>query len=156
MKSANFQVLHETRMPAALIEYGFMDDPSLREARLMLDVDFHKECAKETAQGICEYFGVKYVSRGTTVPPDQPSGYDNNSKYHRLLNLKSPMMSGEDVKKLQKRLEVPADGIFGPLTKQAVMNWQRVHDEKGRVVSKGKGLAVDGIVGSLTWNALFT
>jgi hypothetical protein len=43
----------------------------------------------------------------------------------------------------------------GPLTKQAVINWQRVHDEKGRVISKGEGLAVDGIVGPLTWKALF-
>lgn len=81
--------------------------------------------------------------------------YDSKAEYHRLLSLKSPMMRGEDVKKLQKRLQISADGIFGPLTKQAVMNWQRVHNAKGRVVLKGKGLTVDGIVGPLTWNALF-
>jgi N-acetylmuramoyl-L-alanine amidase len=75
--------------------------------------------------------------------------------FTRNLKLTSPMMRGDDVVKLQKRLQIPADGIFGPLTKQAVMNWQRVHDETGRVVPKGKGLVVDGIVGPLTWNALF-
>lgn len=60
VKSANFHVLRETRMPAILIEYGFMDDPKLREARLMINKAFQQECAKETAQGICKYFGVPY------------------------------------------------------------------------------------------------
>jgi lysozyme len=62
---------------------------------------------------------------------------------------------GGSVKVLQKRLNIPADGIFGPLTEQAVKNWQRLHDEHGRIVAPGKGLAVDGIVGPKTWKALF-
>ncbi|TCS93133.1 N-acetylmuramoyl-L-alanine amidase family protein [Hazenella coriacea] len=60
VKTANFHVLRETKMPSVLIEYGFMDDPSLHEARLMLNVAFQQECARETAQGICEYFGIAY------------------------------------------------------------------------------------------------
>lgn len=60
VKTANFHVLRETKMPAALIEYGFMDDPGLREARLMINKEFQQECARETAQGICQYFGVPY------------------------------------------------------------------------------------------------
>lgn len=62
---------------------------------------------------------------------------------------------GDAVKVLQKRLEIPADGIFGQLTEQAVKNWQRVHDEHGRVVAPGKGLVADGVVGPKTWAALF-
>lgn len=34
VKSANFHVLRETKMPAVLIEYGFMDDPQLIEAKI--------------------------------------------------------------------------------------------------------------------------
>jgi N-acetylmuramoyl-L-alanine amidase len=56
---SNFHVLRETHMPAVLLELGFMDNK--REALLMIDTNFQKECAREIAQGICEYFGVKYV-----------------------------------------------------------------------------------------------
>src|SRR5690606_187652 len=70
VKSANFHVLRETKMPAVLIEFGFMDDPGLREARLMLNKAFQQECARETAQGICKYFGVPY--KGTSTTPQQP------------------------------------------------------------------------------------
>jgi len=72
VKSANFHVLRETRMPAALVEYGFMDDPGLKEARLMLDEDFQRECARETAQGICKYFGVTYKGDAPQTPDKPP------------------------------------------------------------------------------------
>lgn len=68
VKSANFHVLRETKMPAVLIEYGFMDDPQLIEARRMLDPSFQKECAIETARGICEYFGMRYISETQSKP----------------------------------------------------------------------------------------
>lgn len=51
--------------------------------------------------------------------------------------------AGSDVKWVQKRLGVRADGYFGAVTKQSVMDWQRAHK-----------LKVDGIVGSNTWNSL--
>ncbi|WP_044639727.1 N-acetylmuramoyl-L-alanine amidase [Risungbinella massiliensis] len=69
VKSANFQVLRETKMPAALVEYGFMDDPGLDEARLMIDPKFIFESAEETAKGICDYFKVKYVEPKSVTPP---------------------------------------------------------------------------------------
>jgi peptidoglycan hydrolase-like protein with peptidoglycan-binding domain len=78
----------------------------------------------------------------------------NVYKFKRTLKLTDPMMHGDDVNLLQKRLQIPVDGIFGPKTKRAVMIWQRVHDEKGNVVPPGKGLVVDSIVGPKTWNAL--
>src|SRR5690606_27713613 len=68
IKSANFYVLRNTKMPAVLIEFGFMDDPGLREAQLMLNKSFQQECAQETAKGICKYFGVPYKSSPTTKP----------------------------------------------------------------------------------------
>lgn len=51
---------------------------------------------------------------------------------------------GEDVKKLQERLKLVADGSFGPGTEKAVKEWQ----------SKN-GLAADGIIGDASWSKLF-
>lgn len=50
---------------------------------------------------------------------------------------------GEEVKQLQKKLNLMADGIFGELTYEAVREFQRVN-----------GLKVDGIVGCATWDKL--
>jgi cell wall-associated NlpC family hydrolase len=50
---------------------------------------------------------------------------------------------GPSVRILQRRLALPADGVFGPMTKRAVKAFQRLH-----------GLAADGVVGPATWTAL--
>lgn len=50
---------------------------------------------------------------------------------------------GADVKYLQGKLGVRADGDFGPITDNAV-----------RAFQSAKGLVVDGIVGQKTWNAI--
>jgi N-acetylmuramoyl-L-alanine amidase len=50
---------------------------------------------------------------------------------------------GGDVATLQHALNLIADGIFGPITDEAVRDFQRSHN-----------LAVDGIVGPKTWAAL--
>jgi putative chitinase len=51
---------------------------------------------------------------------------------------------GSDVTKLQAKLGLKADGIYGSDTETAVKNWQ-----------KANGLTADGIVGNLTWGKLF-
>ena len=50
---------------------------------------------------------------------------------------------GEDVKTLQEKLGIVADGDFGPGTANSVKNWQSAN-----------GLTADGEVGDSTWNAL--
>jgi hypothetical protein len=52
---------------------------------------------------------------------------------------------GAAVAAVQRRLEIPADGIFGPVTLAAVKSFQRTH-----------GLVVDGEVGPFTRHALRT
>ncbi len=51
---------------------------------------------------------------------------------------------GETVAQVQSRLGIAADGEFGPRTESAVRSFQA-----------GAGLVTDGIVGPLTWGALF-
>lgn len=65
-------------------------------------------------------------------------------KYSRLLRNTRPMMRGEDVRSVQSKLGIKADGIFGPQTERVVREYQR----------KNK-LTVDGIVGPQTWNHMF-
>lgn len=52
--------------------------------------------------------------------------------------------TGEDVKKLQEKLGLAADGVFGTGTELAVKGWQSTH-----------GLTADGIVGDGTWSKMF-
>lgn len=51
---------------------------------------------------------------------------------------------GPDVARIQKVLNITADGIYGVVTAQAVLLFQRKHN-----------LAADGIVGKMTYSKLF-
>ena len=51
---------------------------------------------------------------------------------------------GDDVKRLQTKLGLTADGAFGPGTEKAVKQWQSTN-----------GLTADGIVGDGTWSKMF-
>ncbi|MFI3121340.1 MAG: glycoside hydrolase family 19 protein [Methylococcaceae bacterium] len=52
---------------------------------------------------------------------------------------------GDDVKKMQEKLGLVADGIFGPGTEKAVKDWQSVN-----------GLSADGLVGPASWEKMFS
>jgi peptidoglycan hydrolase-like protein with peptidoglycan-binding domain len=60
-----------------------------------------------------------------------------------LKNKGKPYMEGADVKYVQRIVGVTADGLYGPQTQAAVMQFQRQ-----------KGLNPTGIVDGGTWNAL--
>lgn len=68
VKTADFYELRATNMVAILVEAGFMDN--LREAKLLLSDAFREECAIEVTKGICEYYGVVYVSGSAPGAPN--------------------------------------------------------------------------------------
>lgn len=59
------------------------------------------------------------------------------------MNIIKEGSTGSEVKLIQQKLNLVADGVFGPLTKEAVKEFQ-----------KNNGLSVDGIVGKNTWEKL--
>lgn len=84
--------------------------------------------------------------RPGAAKPSPPKG----AKPARLLKLTDPMMRGEDVRQLQKALNlvqarprIATDGVFGSGTEAAVKRFQRA-----------KKLAADGMVGPATRAAL--
>lgn len=70
----DLHMLRESKMLAALIEYGFMDQAI--EAELMDDDWFQTECATETLNGLLNFFGISIVPewikilRATLDKPD--------------------------------------------------------------------------------------
>lgn len=70
-----------------------------------------------------------------------------STSFTRYLRLSSPFLRGDDIRTLQAQLGIPAgqcDGVFGSVTQQAVMAFQ-----------KRNRLATDGVVGPKTWALLF-
>jgi N-acetylmuramoyl-L-alanine amidase len=70
-KYQNLAVCRNTKMPACLIEPGFLTNP--KEEGLLLDETFQNTLAEAVARGICAYLGVDYGARVTpkgTFPLD--------------------------------------------------------------------------------------
>jgi peptidoglycan hydrolase-like protein with peptidoglycan-binding domain len=89
--------------------------------------------------------GYGYPAYGGTVPgphiPEDIFGtYRAVAAGSRQLAV---LDAGDDVKALQRLLNIGVDGKFGAITKNAVMAYQRAHH-----------LTVDGVVGPATWGLL--
>ena len=73
----------------------------------------------------------------------------------RELSLRLPLQSGDDVRAVQQALiragmlAGSADGIFGPSTHRAVLDFQR------RMQARHPGFTADGVIGRQCWSALF-
>ena len=88
---------------------------------------------------VVSFGGLAHLTKVGTAPPAEP----------RLLMLKSPLMTGADVRVVQNALNqrnhagLAADGAYGPLTRDAVLIWQQ-HAH----------IDVDAIVGPQTRSSL--
>lgn len=61
----SLDVLKNTKMPAILVEYGFMD--CFEDVKVMCSDKFARDCAESTLRGVCKTLGVKYVDGGSDV-----------------------------------------------------------------------------------------
>lgn len=75
--------------------------------------------------------------------PENGEPEPQESPTPRDLRLTSPNMRGPDVARVQRAVGAAPDGIYGPQTEQAVMDWQRAN-----------GLLADGWVGPRTRAAM--
>ena len=64
-------ILRQTKMPAVLVELGFMDN--WNDVKVMCTEKFQDECAEGIAKAICEYLGVTYKKESVSKPPVVPS-----------------------------------------------------------------------------------
>lgn len=66
-ESDMFYVLKQTKMPAVLVEGGFMTN--LEEANLLRTAAYRKACAEGICKGICAFFGVDYIPESEEEDP---------------------------------------------------------------------------------------
>jgi uncharacterized protein YkwD len=92
------------------------------------------------ADGIL-WITVDFRKPMTTVSSSTVAGArTSHPRVHRTLRVGS---RGRDVARVQRKLHVHADGVFGPRTKRAVVRFQHRHH-----------LRANGVVGPRTWRTL--
>lgn len=78
VKTANYAVLRETRMPAILVELAFISNP--KEEALLRNELFQDLAAKAIAEGICEYLNIKLPNQNTAQKlTNVKEAYDMNT-----------------------------------------------------------------------------
>ena len=146
-------VIKNTKMPAVLVEGGFMD--SRIDIKKLRDKKVLDAAGKAIAEGISEYFGLKKKTSSQSKPPakpDKPATKQrkaNGTKWTGQILRKGD--SGPLVKSLQELLiskgfplpRFGADGQFGSETENAV-----------RAAQRATGIPVDGVPGPQTYKAL--
>ena len=123
-KTLNLHMLRESKMPAILVEGGFMD--STTDIQVLLDDNKLTKQGEAIAQGLAVYFNLKPI-----VVVSKAIVY----KYGNI----GPAIGSlqKDFNKLGYKLVV--DNSFGPAVLAVVKDFQ-----------KQNGLAIDGYVGPLT------
>jgi len=79
VKSANFHMLRESRMPAILIEGGFMD--STIDIKKLRDKSVLKQAGKNVADAIARYFNLRKKTNKTTTKSSSKDKSKNTSEY---------------------------------------------------------------------------
>jgi len=111
IKSANTEhwtMLDKTLAIAILVELDFEDNPEMFK-KMTQDDKFNRACARGIVSGTCEYFGMNYV----------PYEGDDNEMDHVTSDII------EKIKEFQKQEDLIVDGIIGPKTWTALMNYKK-------------------------------
>lgn len=149
-RASNFTVLVKTKMPACLIECGFMD--SATDINYILDPAWSDDIAKGIAVGICEVFGGEVSSKASV--PSTSAGVEKPSvptvtllrgdKGTQVATLQT-MLNWFIAKEYIKAGKLAVDKSYGPLTQKAVKVFQKAMKKKGYYSGK-----IDGSFGPLS------
>ena len=77
-------ILRQTKMPAILIEYGFMDFE--KEAMKMLNPSWYNKLAEDTCKGVCNYLGITYKKSNDSKEVQASPTDDKFKKYIARVN----------------------------------------------------------------------
>lgn len=103
IKTANLHITRETKMPAILVEGGFMD--STIDIKKLRDKSVLRRAGKLVAQAVATYFKLKKSGGKTTN--------QSSSKKDKRPNLTVDGYLGpETIKSLQSYFDTPIDGYF--------------------------------------------
>lgn len=96
-KTANFAVLRQTKMPAALVEMGFITNS--QDADLLKNKQ--NEFAQAIAKGILQYLGIKYIAEKKPTPIKA----NNKDGFYRVVvgSYKDKKNAEEQQKKLKAK-----------------------------------------------------
>ena len=139
LSTANFQILRQTKMPAVLLELGFMD--SSTDVPVILTDAYAKICAQAIVNVIASREGLKKKQETTS-----------GTLIYKKVSVDLPVLKKgskcDAVKTLQILLNhhcfgLAVDGSFGTLTMNAVLEYQ-----------EETGLVADGSVGPATWKKI--
>ena len=104
-------ILRQTKMPAVLVELGFMDN--WRDVKVMCTEKFQNKCAEAIAKAICEYLSVKYKKENILATSNKKKLIKNI--YGKDINIRSSSdWDGKIVGKLKSGDSVTLKE--GPLT----------------------------------------
>lgn len=147
----NLYVLRHTRMPAVLVESGFMD--VWEHAKRMVDPAFVQAVAEAQCKGICAYFGVAYAPPEQSGQPAPKPTEDKGSSAVRAWQQAA----------IKDGFSFPRHGVdglwgleCGTVARAAVVKRRATYQYRNltRIVQAAVGVTVDGLCGPNTDKAI--
>lgn len=135
-RAANFYVIKNTKMPACLIECGFMD--SSTDIKYILDEEWSKKMALGIAEGICEIYGGT-INTNTPTDSNKPEKLKEDGDWGKLTTRAS-----------QYILETSSDGIVSGQRTSSKKYLLTANTESWEFKEKGKGSILIKAIQKLT------
>lgn len=142
-------VTQPSRPPADPVLKAGSKGQAVKDLQSRLNALIHAGLTVDGDFGPATEGAVKLFQRDRGLTPDGIVGPKTKAElakparppawYKRLLRESKPMLVGDDVRVVQRKVRATPDGKFGPVTAQKVRGYQAAH-----------GLAADGVVGPKT------